>query len=225
MRPFITVLVLAIIVIIGILIAWRMNHESYNKQKHPEVINPTDVNKELVDSSMQGIGHGHRIKSFTLIDQDGKKVTEKIVEGKVYVTDFFFTTCGSICPKMTSQLERVQREFKDEKNFLILSHTVLPETDTAEVLKLYAEQHGADPKKWIFLTGDKKEIYRLARKSYFLVKEAVEGEVGDGGESDFIHTQNFVLVDAKGRIRGYYDGTSKEEVDKMMEDIRLVLIE
>lgn len=225
MKSFKTLIILVVIIITGVLIAWRMNYESYNKKKHPEILNPTDVNKELVDSSMQGIGNGHRISAFNLINQDGENVTEKIIEGKVFVTDFFFTTCGSICPKMTSQLERVQEEFKNEKNFLILSHTVLPETDTAEVLKMYADQHGADPKKWIFLTGDKKEIYRLARKSYFMVKEAAEGEEGDGGESDFIHTQNFVLVDAKGRIRGYYDGTSAEEVDRMMEDARLVLEE
>lgn len=220
-----TIILFCSILFTGILIAWYLNYDQYKKQNAPGVVNPSQVNKELVDTSMQGISTGHRVSGFHLINQDGKEVDESLIEGKVFVADFFFTTCGSICPKMTSQLERVQKAFEDEDDFIILSHTVLPETDTAEVLKAYAEQHGADPVKWVFLTGDKKEIYRLARKSYFLVKEAAPGEEGDGGQSDFIHTQNFVLVDAQKRIRGYYDGTSAKDVDRMMEDIRLVLEE
>ncbi|MFZ5554538.1 MAG: SCO family protein [Bacteroidota bacterium] len=220
-----TIILFCSILFTGILIAWYLNYDQYKKQNAPGVVNPSQVNKELVDTSMQGISTGHRVSGFHLINQDGKEVDESLIEGKVFVADFFFTTCGSICPKMTSQLERVQKAFEDEDDFIILSHTVLPETDTAEVLKAYAEQHGADPGKWVFLTGDKKEIYRLARKSYFLVKEAAPGEEGDGGQSDFIHTQNFVLVDAQKRIRGYYDGTSAKDVDLMMEDIRLVLEE
>lgn len=183
-----------------------------------KVYQPKDVNPELVDNTIQYNEKNHRIGEFSFLDQEGDTVTKKDVEGKIYVTDYFFTTCPTICPKMTAQLERVQERFKDDPDFLILSHTVHPENDTVEVMARYAKRHGAIPKKWFFLTGEKEALYKLARQSYFVLKPAEVGEPGDAG-SDFIHTNNFVLIDQKGRIRGYYDGTSPKEVDQLMEDV------
>jgi len=214
----------AVILIGGILIGTYMNNEAMKKKDALPVYNPSQINDSLVDPSMQGKGTGHRIADFSLTSQEGKSITQKDLEGKIYVADFFFTTCGSICPKMTSQLTRVQEKYKQNDKVRILSHTVLPEEDSVEAMANYALQYGADSHMWLFLTGDKKQIYELARKSYFVMKEVAVGE-GDGGKSDFIHTENFVLVDSQKRIRGYYDGTSKEEVDQLLLDMDKLLIE
>ena len=155
------------------------------------------------------------------INQYSYCISEKDLDGKIYVADFFFTTCPSICPAMSKQMLRVFDEFKDNQKIMVLSHTVMPEVDSVAVLKEYALRYGIDSdNKWLFLTGDKKEIYQLARKSYF----AAINE-GNGDKDDFIHTENFVLIDAKKRIRGFYDGTSKEEVEKLIEDIHILLEE
>ncbi len=162
----------------------------------------------------------HKVAGFSLINQDGKTVTQKDFENKIYVADFFFTTCPSICPKMSTQMERVCQKFADENTVAFLSHTVNPDADTPEVLKQYADKHHASSGKWNFVTGDKKQIYDLARYSYL-----VDASVGDGGENDFVHTQNFALVDKHKRIRGYYDGTDSTEVNKLMDDIAVLLYE
>lgn len=159
----------------------------------------------------------HTIPAFSLINQEGARVNESAVKGRVYVVDYFFTTCQSICPIMSKQLDRVYREQKD---VLILSHTVDPETDTPEALKEYAKKFNADPKRWIFLTGTKPELYDLARTGYLL-----DAQEGNGGEEDFIHTQNFALIDKKGRIRGYYDGTDSSSVSELITDIDFLLEE
>ena len=159
----------------------------------------------------------HRIADFSLTNQDGETFNSKNLEGKFYVTDFFFTTCPTICPDMSSQLQRVQKKYSNLDDFLIISHTVQPEIDSPEVLKEYAELYEADTKRWIFLTGDKKTIYDLARKSYFAAVTE-----GDGGVDDFIHTENFVLVDKEKRIRGFYDGTSAKSVDQLIVDIEIL---
>ena len=193
------------------------------KEKLP-IINPNDVNPELVDEAMQGVGQGHTIRYFELKNQLGETVTGKELDGKIYVADFFFTTCGGICPKMTKQMVRIQNEFKDNDRVMLVSHTVTPDHDTVEVMKKYADKYNADHAKWLFLTGNKKEIYGLARRAYFIVKAAQEGE-DDGSGSDFIHTENFVLIDAKKRIRGYYSGIRESSVDSLMNDIRQLLEE
>jgi protein SCO1/2 len=159
----------------------------------------------------------HEIPPFSLINQNGEVVTEKAVKGKVYVVDYFFTTCQSICPIMSKQLDRV---YKEQKDVLILSHTVDPETDTPAILKEYASKFQADPKRWIFLTGGKPELYNLARTGYLL-----DAQEGNGGAEDFIHTQNFALIDKKGRIRGYYDGTDSSSVNELITDIDFLLEE
>lgn len=159
----------------------------------------------------------HTIPSFSLINQNGETITETRVKGKVYVVDYFFTTCQSICPIMSKQLDRV---YKEQKDVLILSHTVDPETDKPEALKEYASKFNADSKRWIFLTGGKPELYDLARTGYLL-----DAQEGNGGAEDFIHTQNFALIDKKGRIRGYYDGTDSSSVNELINDIDFLLEE
>lgn len=211
------------VLIAGIIVAWRMNASNMEKKDVLPVFNPSQVNDSLVDASLQDVGTGHRVGDFHLTDQRGRTISQKNLEGKIYVADFFFTTCGSICPKMSSQLQRVQEKYKDNKQVMILSHTVLPETDTVEAMMAYAENYGANHDQWLFLTGEKKEIYDMARKNYFVVKEAAPGE-GDE-ESDFIHTENFVLVDSQKRIRGYYDGTSAKDVDRLLNDMDKLLRE
>lgn len=162
----------------------------------------------------------HTIPPFYFIDQFGEKVTEATVKGKVYVTDYFFTTCQSICPIMSMSLERVYKEYKNRDDFMILSHTVDPETDSVAQLLSYAKLHGVTDKKWLFVTGEKKHLYEIARKGYLL-----NAEEGDGGAEDFIHTQNFALIDKERHIRGFYDGTDSIEISRLLVDIKLLLQE
>jgi len=157
--------------------------------------------------------NGHFIGGFSFTNQEGRTITNEDVKGKIYVAEYFFTTCTGICPKMNANMEKVYAAYKDKPNFRILSHTVDPEYDSIKVLKAYAEKHGADPKNWWFLTGSKKELYSLARQGYL---------VDDGtnkGDEDFVHTQWFALVDGEGRVRGLYEGTKKPDIDKLIADI------
>lgn len=162
----------------------------------------------------------HTVKPFLFIDQYGEKVTEENVKGKIYVTDFFFTTCQSICPVMSNQLERVYQTYHGNGDILILSHTVAPEEDSVKVLMDYARLHGVNDRQWLFLTGDKKDLYRMARQSYLL-----NNDEGQGDEDDFIHTQNFALVDKERRLRGFYDGTDSIDVSRLITDIGILLEE
>ena len=187
-------------------------------EKTLKIYNPADVNPELVDSTMQYISKYHTISDFSFTNQNGKIITQKDYEDKIYVADFFFTTCGSICPKMTTNLEDVQKAFANNPKVMLLSHTVFPETDSVSVLKQYAIKHNVDGNKWNLVTGDKKEIYTMARKSYLAVKLGKPEEL-----YDMVHTENFVLVDSKRRVRGFYDGTNKEEVQKLIEDINWLI--
>lgn len=162
----------------------------------------------------------HTVKPFCFTNQYGEKVTEETVKGKIYVTDFFFTTCQSICPIMSTELERVYKQFSNREDVLILSHTVSPEEDSVNVMMDYAKLHGVKDKKWLFLTGEKKHLYDMARTSYLLNMEE-----GNGDEDDFIHTQNFALVDKKRHLRGFYDGTDSIEVSRLITDMKLLLEE
>jgi protein SCO1/2 len=188
------------------------------------VINPIDVNEEMVDPELLRIGYGHKVGAFSFLDQNNKRFTDKSINGKVVVAEYFFTSCGTICPKMNVQMKRVHKAFQKDRRFSILSFTVDPANDTPEQLKKYADSHDASDNSWHFLTGKKEDLYALARKSFFVLKPAEALNQGDVG-SDFIHTNNFVLVDKFRRIRGYYDGTSPKEVDHLIEDIALLLEE
>jgi len=203
-----------IIIIIGITIGYYIN----DKPKELKVYNPIDLNPLLVDESLRNVDKFHRVGSFNLTDQDGNKVTENNFKDKIYITDFFFVTCPTICPKMTKQMDRVYHEFKTNNNIAFLSHTVMPEADSVSVLKEYADEIGVSSDKWKFVTGDRKQIYNLARKTYFAAVTE-----GDGGPNDFVHTENFVLVDKEKKLRGFYDGTSKKDVDRLITDIYALL--
>lgn len=194
------------------------------RQKSLPVINPIDVQEEMVDPEMLRIGRGHRIGAFQFQNQDGVLITADDMKGKVSVVEYFFTTCKSICPVMNSQMQRVQRKFSSNDKVGIFSFTVDPQTDTVAQMKRYAIKHQARSGQWHFLTGDKADLYTLARKSFFVLKPAEAQNLGDAG-SDFIHTNNFVLVDPQLRIRGYYDGTNAHEVDDLIRDIDLLLQE
>lgn len=162
----------------------------------------------------------HKVQDFSFVNQEGKKVSQKDFEDCIYVTDFFFTTCQSICPIMSTEMEKIAAAYKGNKQVKILSHTVNPENDSVPVLAEYARLHKADVSQWMFVTGDKKELYNIARTGYYL-----NAEQGDGGPEDFIHTQNFALIDKEKHIRGYYDGTNSKEVDQLIVDIGLLLKE
>ena len=186
-------------------------------QKKLPVFQPAMVNYELVDSTIQHVKKFHRIADFELINQNGKTVTQENFNGKIYVADFFFTTCPTICISMTDNLLKVQKEIQNNPNILLISHSVTPKIDSVSQLKKYAIEKGINDKKWHLVTGDKKEIYKLARKSYLAVKDE-----GDGGPFDMIHTENFILVDPDKRIRGFYDGTDSKEIKRLLLDIKIL---
>ncbi len=178
------------------------------------IYNPADVNPELVDSTVQYIAREHTIANFAFTNQNGKVITQKDYQGKIYVADFFFTTCQSICPIMTTNMVAIQKAFLNNPKVMILSHTVTPEIDSVPILKKYAIEKGVVDSKWNLVTGDKKEIYSMARKSYLAVKLGKPNEL-----YDMVHTENFVLVDTQRRVRGFYDGTKKEEINRLIDDI------
>ena len=191
-----------------------------HKFRRLPVFYPVDVQTTTVNGEEKTDTLYHTIPAFTFINQDGDTVSEKITERKIYVADFFFTTCPTICPKMSGQFKRIQEKYQTTSALLLLSHTVNPERDTAEALKTYSKLFNADNKKWIFLTGNKKEIYDMAIDGYKLA--VGEDPRAPGG---FLHSELFVLVDMEKRIRGYYDGTSAEAADKLMDDIRFLFTE
>ena len=171
------------------------------------------VATELVDESIQYVKKYHRIADFSLINQNGDSVTSDFYKNKIYVADFFFTTCPTICPIMTDNMSYIQEQTKNQ-DIQLVSFSVTPEIDSVQQLKKYALEKGVNDKKWNLLTGNKKRIYELARKSFLVAKDD-----GDGGKYDMIHTENFVLIDKEKRIRGFYDGTNKEEMDLLLDDI------
>ena len=181
------------------------------------IFQPAGVNTELVDSTIQHVKKYHTIADFSLINQNGKTITQKDYKDKIYVADFFFTTCQTICPIMTDNMVAIQEKIKNDSEVMLLSHSVTPVIDSVAQLKKYALEKGVDDTKWNLVTGDKKQIYALARKSYLAVKED-----GNGDEYDMIHTENFILVDSKKRIRGFYDGTKEEDINLLLKDIELL---
>ncbi len=184
------------------------------------VYQPDMVNAELVDSTKQYVRKYHKIADFELVNQNGNTVTQEDYKDKIYIADFFFTTCLTICPIMTDHMIKIQEKIKNDDEVYLLSHTVFPVTDSVPVLKKYAEEKGVIDEKWNLVTGDKKQIYDLARKSYLATKST-----GDGGKYDMIHTENFVLVDKDRQIRGFYDGTDPEAIETLMHDLKVLKAE
>lgn len=218
------VIFLVVFCIAGIGLFYYSSIRNKQKEETLPIYNPVDLDPDVVDPELLRVGRGHTIGSFAFLNQEGTTITQKDVTEKVYVVEYFFTTCGTICPVMNKQMQRVQKAHSGKKEFKILSFTVNPEVDDVAQMKLYADAHHADNQQWWFLTGKKEQLYKLARTSFFVLKPAEAQNLGDAG-SDFIHTNNFVLVDRKMRIRGYYDGTSTQEVDKLIKDIDLLLEE
>ena len=210
-KPFAIVLLVLSIVIISIF------YQILKPREVLPIFQPAQVNVELVDSTIQHVKKYHTIADFSLINQNGKTVTQDTYNNKIYIADFFFTTCQTICPIMTDHMVILQNKLKLDPDIMLLSHTVTPEIDSVAQLKKYALNKGVLDSKWNLVTGDKKEIYQLARKSYLAVKSN-----GDGGEYDMIHTENFILVDQKKRIRGYYDGTLEEDIESLLNDIDIL---
>ena len=186
-------------------------------EKKLPVYNPSDVNPRLVDESIVHIRRNHKIADFNLVNQNGETITQNNYKDKIYVADFFFTRCMTICPVMTNNIGKLQEVFINDDDVMFLSHSVTPVIDSISVLRAYADKKGVIDSKWNITTGDKKHIYKLARKSYFAVLDE-----GDGGLQDFVHTENFVLVDKKQQIRGYYDGTDNEDIERLIIDIRIL---
>jgi len=182
------------------------------------IYNPADFNPELVDKSLRNSNKNHIVTNFELINQNGKTITQEDYKDKIYVADFFFTRCQTICPIMTTNMVKLQEVFKTNVDIMFLSLSVTPEIDSISILREYADKKGVIDSKWNVTTGNKKHIYELARKSYFAVVEE-----GDGGLQDFIHTTNFVLVDKEKQIRGIYDGTDTKEIKRLIKDINILI--
>ena len=180
------------------------------------IYQPAQVNAKLVDTSIAYKIKYHTISNFSLINQNGDTITEAFYDDKIYVADFFFTTCQSICPIMTKNMKEVQDKLINDKEILLLSHSVTPEIDSVEQLKRYAISNQINDDKWNLVTGDKKQIYNLARKSYLAVEDDPLGNY------DMIHTENFMLIDKKKQIRGFYDGTLGSEIIRLLDDIEIL---
>jgi protein SCO1/2 len=181
------------------------------------VYSPADVNPLLVDESLREVNKDHKIADFKLINQNGDTITKADFRNRIYVADFFFTRCQTICPVMAVNMKDLQDHFINDPDIKFLSHSVTPIMDSVPILKAYAKKKGAIDGKWEITTGDKKHIYELARKSYFAVLDE-----GDGGDQDFIHTEQFILIDKKFQIRGFYDGTDKSEIPRIIRDIDIL---
>ena len=181
------------------------------------IYSPSMVSKELVEKNIQFIKKYHKIKDFSMKNQNGETITQEFYNDKIYVADFFFTTCPTICPIMTENMGYIQEKTKNDSDILLLSFSVTPEIDSVEQLKKYALEKNVIDSKWNLVTGNKKDIYNLARTSYLVAKTN-----GDGGKYDMIHTENFVLVDKEKRIRGFYDGTNSKEMDQLLNDIKIL---
>ena len=185
-----------------------------NVEKPLPIYQPSMVNNELVDSSLLDVRKYHKIADFSLINQNGKIITQEDYKDKIYIADFFFTTCQTICPIMTDHMHDIQKEIKNDDDIMLLSHSVTPEIDSVAQLKKYALKKGIDDRKWNLVTGNKKQIYDLARKSYLAVKDYDSDD-----QYDMIHTENFMLIDKKSQIRGFYDGTNPDDINRLLVDI------
>lgn len=192
-------------------------YRALQPKKTLPIYQPADFNPELVDAEISHVKKYHTVADFSLVNQNGDTITQQDYAGKIYIADFFFTTCPTICPTMTQNMAYLQSQILDDPEVLLLSHSVTPGIDSVPRLKAYALEKGVVDAKWNLVTGDKKQIYDLARRSYMAVKTD-----GDGGPFDMIHTENFILVDQQRRIRGTYDGTNREDMDRLLEDLAIL---
>ena len=209
-------LLIIFFIVFSVVAISSFNYVQIQEKKLP-IYSPSMVSDELVEEDLRYVKKYHRISDFSLLNQNGNNVTQDNYKNKIYVADFFFTTCPDICPIMTGNMLYLQENLKDT-SVMLASFSVTPKIDTVEVLKEYSTLKGVDDSKWNLMTGDKKQIYDLARKSYLVAKA-----IPDGKNHGMIHTENFVLVDRDKRIRGYYDGTNIEDMDKLLDDIQILI--
>ncbi|PKH51192.1 SCO family protein [Tenacibaculum sp. Bg11-29] len=189
-----------------------------NKETTLPFFNSAEFTPEWIAKGSSEYNYIHTVPDFNLINQEGKTITKQYYKDKIYVTDFFFATCPGICPILEKNMSKLQEKFKNDSNVLLLSHTVMPVKDSVSVLKKYALDNEIVSGKWNLVTGDKKQIYNLARKGYFADEDF--GKTQD--EDAFIHTENFILVDKKGRIRGVYNGTLALETKRLIRHIEIL---
>ena len=209
-------LLIVFFIVFSVVAISSFNYVQTQEKKLP-IYSPSMVSDELVEEELRYVKKYHRISDFSLLNQNGNNVTQEDYKNKIYVADFFFTTCPDICPIMTGNMLYLQENLED-MNVMLASFSVTPKIDTVEVLKEYSTLKGVDDSRWNLMTGDKKQIYDLARKSYLVAKA-----IPDGKNHGMIHTENFVLVDRDKRIRGYYDGTNIEDMDKLLDDIQILI--
>ena len=209
-------LLIVFFIVFSVVAISSFNYVQTQEKKLP-IYSPSMVSDELVEEELRYVKKYHRISDFSLLNQNGNNVTQEDYKNKIYVADFFFTTCPDICPIMTGNMLYLQENLKDT-NVMLASFSVTPKIDTVEVLKEYSTLKGVDDARWNLMTGDKKQIYDLARKSYLVAKA-----IPDGKNHGMIHTENFVLVDRDKRIRGYYDGTNIEDMNKLLDDIQILI--
>ena len=203
-----------ILILIGIGCLLLFGVYFYNNKRRVPIRHLPYYGKKSV---AQGDTAYHKVPEFSFLNQNGNSITKNDLRGKIYVADYFFTTCQSICPIMKKQMNRVYKIFLNDPDVLLVSHTVDPVNDSVATLKKFSRDMGIDDRKWFFLTGEKRKLYDLARSGYFL-----DASAGNGGEDDFIHTQNFVLVDKSFHIRGYYNGTDSADVNRLIKEIEIL---
>lgn len=215
MKDIIQVLVLQLCLIIALSACQEQNVSSSRVDTLPYYGEAT-FTPHWYETQSDSLANFHRVSSFSLINQDGDTVDQHTFKDKIYITDFFFTTCPGICPKMTTNMGLLQEEFFDDDEILLLSHSVTPEYDSVAVLKDYANAKGVISSKWHLVTGDREEIYKLGREDYF-----AEEDLGlEKDPDDFLHTENFVLVDKRGYLRGIYNGLNKTSINQLIADVR-----
>lgn len=217
MKKFKHLIQIFILVLVLIIIWVSLGVNDHSKTELLAIYNPADVNPELVDESLRNLKEGHTVADFELINQNGETITQEIYKDRIYIVDFFFSSCPTICPIMSNNMAKIQKEFLNDDCVMLLSLSVTPKIDSIPRLRAYANRNGVIDSKWNVTTGDKKHIYDLARKSYFAVTDE-----GDGGLQDFIHTSNFILVDEDKQIRGIYDGVKDDEIIRLIDDIKIL---
>jgi protein SCO1/2 len=213
-------------IFLGVIFLFLSCKNSVKKEETSRVeslpyFNEASFTPKWISPKSKELKNFHTIADFDLINQNGEKVTQKTFENKIYITDFFFTTCPGICPMMTKNMHKIQDEFINDNDVLLLSHSVTPLKDSVSKLKEYAIEQKIKDNKWHLVTGDRKQIYNLGRQSYF-----VEENLGEPlGIDDFLHTENFVLIDKKKHIRGIYNGLNRASIAQLITDIKALKLE
>lgn len=209
---------LVLILVFTMLISCKEKKTSQNKEGVLPFFNSALFTPEWIEAGTTAYHKIHTIPDFSFTNQEGEKITKEFYKGKIYIADFFFVSCPGICPKLTKNMSLLQEKYKDEDDILLLSHTVMPWKDSVPELKKYAINNKIDSKKWNLVTGDKDEIYNLARTAYFADEDFVKTQ----DESAFVHTENFILIDKEGRIRGVYNGTLELETKRLIKHIEML---